>query len=89
MTQDNTKMTVTPDVPVRTPTFDRIFITTHGVEVPLGDYPTDIACLMELEIQWQIDTCITEHITQVRKQAVHTTRPENIASALRSRSTCW
>lgn len=61
--------------------YERIFITTHGVEVPLGDYPADIARLIELEIRWQIDTCITEHVTDVRRQAIHTTRQERFASA--------
>lgn len=61
--------------------YERIFITTHGVEVPLGDYPADIARLIELEIRWQIDTCITEHVTDVRRQAIHTTRQKRFASA--------
>lgn len=61
--------------------YERVFITTHGVEVPLGDYPADVAHLIELEIRWQIETCITEHVSHVRRQPLHTTRQERIASA--------
>lgn len=59
-----------------------VWITTHGVEIVLGEYPADVARLIETEIQWKIDTCIGEHVTDVRTSPVDTTHESEKRSLL-------
>lgn len=59
-----------------------VWITTHGVDVKLGDYPADVARLIETELRWQIETCIGDHITDVHTHAFDTTHESEKRSLL-------